>query len=102
MMSCREASRWVSDALDAFDAKDAPLTMTQKLQMRFHILLCHSCRKMDAQLKQLRTACKKAAVNPSLLIAGKLSDNALVRILSAVQGRRRTDRTYPDEEHNKQ
>lgn len=92
MMSCRKASRWVSDAFDSFDANDAPLTKFQKLRLRFHLLLCHSCWKMEAQLKYLRTACKKAAENPSVLVSEKLSDNALARIVSAVQDRHRSDR----------
>ena len=91
MMSCREASRWVSDALDAFDATDTPLTRFQKLELQFHLLLCSSCRKMEAQLKHLRAVCQKAAENPSVLVNEKLSENALVRIISAVKGRHRSD-----------
>ena len=49
-LTCREASRLQSQALDT------PLGLRQKLALGFHLGLCDACRKVGKQLEFLRRA----------------------------------------------
>ena len=44
MMSCRKATRLMSDA------KDRPLQFSEKLSLNFHKMMCSGCRRFDQQL----------------------------------------------------
>ena len=50
MLSCKEASRLTSEALDR------KLGITERLALRFHLMLCSACTRVDKQLKFLRRA----------------------------------------------
>jgi len=47
-LSCRHASLLLSRA------QDGPLTLSERLAMRMHLLICRSCRRFDRQLSLLR------------------------------------------------
>lgn len=85
MMSCQEASKWASQALDA------PVTGLRRFQIRLHLTLCHSCRSMDALMRLLQTAGRKIDEDPSVLIFETLSDSARARITLAIRKRRSPD-----------
>lgn len=44
MMNCREATRLMSDA------RERPLTVSEKLALRVHTALCGACRNFDRQI----------------------------------------------------
>lgn len=49
-ISCRKASRLISDSLDR------PLTLPERLRLRLHLGICSRCRRFDRQLTMLRKA----------------------------------------------
>lgn len=53
-LSCEEASRLASESLDR------PLTRSERWGLRFHTLLCRSCRHLLRQLQLLRTIAANA------------------------------------------
>ncbi len=53
MMSCREATRLLSEA------QDHPLPWRQRLGLRLHLLMCRLCARYAAQLRFLRRALRR-------------------------------------------
>lgn len=49
-LSCKEASRLLSQSLDR------DLTFGEHARLRLHLTLCDACRNFNQQLKQLRRA----------------------------------------------
>jgi len=49
MLSCRQATRLLSDA------QDRRLSTAERLQLRLHVLMCSACRRFGQQLGQMRT-----------------------------------------------
>ena len=72
--NCREASRLQSDALDR------PLTFSQKLGLRIHLLLCKWCRRYGRQINFLRAASRHEAHGDHCLPPQELSPEARGRI----------------------
>jgi len=48
MLSCREATRLLSDA------QDRRLSVAERVQLRLHVLMCGGCRRFGLQLGRLR------------------------------------------------
>lgn len=57
-LSCRHASLLLSRA------QDGPLTLSERLAMRMHLLICRSCRRFNRQLSLIRQTLK-AFMGPS-------------------------------------
>lgn len=53
MLTCREATRMMSEA------QDRPLTPGERLSLRMHLLICRGCRAFDRQMDFLRAACRR-------------------------------------------
>lgn len=53
MMKCREAHKLV------IRAQDAPLTLKERIGLRFHLLICRACSAFDQQMAFLREACRR-------------------------------------------
>ena len=49
-LSCKEASRLLSQSLDR------EMTLGELARLRLHLTLCDACRNFNQQLKQLRQA----------------------------------------------
>jgi len=49
MLSCKEATRLVSESLDR------ELPVRQRLSLRFHLMMCYLCRRYRKQLHFLRS-----------------------------------------------
>ena len=47
-LSCRKASRLISDGLDR------PLTRYERVSLGFHLLMCGNCRRFRQQMQILR------------------------------------------------
>jgi hypothetical protein len=58
--SCRHAVRLQSEALDH------PLTIRERLGLRFHLLLCEWCRRYAKHISFLRTAARYGESNLDL------------------------------------
>ncbi len=55
MLSCREATRLVSQA------QERKLDLSQRLQLRFHHAICAACANYARQIDFLRLACRRYA-----------------------------------------
>ncbi len=44
MMNCKEATRLLSEK------KDRTLTVTEKVSLKFHTMICSACRNFDKQM----------------------------------------------------
>jgi hypothetical protein len=53
MLTCKEASKLVSQSLDR------PLTWLEKIQLKLHLLICNPCTQFKRQLNMLRTALQR-------------------------------------------
>ena len=52
-LTCKEASRLLSQSMDA------KLTLAQRASLRLHLSACEACTRFGAQLNALRGAMKK-------------------------------------------
>ena len=52
MLSCKEASRLLSEA------QDRKLDLPEKMQLEVHLVMCKGCRNFKGQMNFLREACK--------------------------------------------
>ncbi len=50
MLNCRNATRLMSEA------QDRPLTLTEGLSLRLHIMMCSGCHNFKGQMDTLRLA----------------------------------------------
>lgn len=55
MLSCRESTRLLSES------QDRPLTLTEKLELRFHTVICKGCRNFGKSLTAIRSAMQSYA-----------------------------------------
>jgi hypothetical protein len=73
MLSCRHATRLISDGLDR------PLFLAQRLRVRLHLLLCPPCHRFHRATRWLHD------VLPSLPAEARLPDEARDRIRQALE-----------------
>lgn len=52
MLSCKDASRLMSEA------QDRKLGLAERLQLDLHLALCKGCRNFNEQMAFLRKACR--------------------------------------------
>ncbi len=55
MLTCKQATRLVSEALDR------PLSLRERLGLRAHLMICAGCAQFERQLGFLRAASKRFA-----------------------------------------
>ncbi len=53
MLTCKDASRLVSDGMDR------PLALPQRLGLTFHLAICGACRRLRVQMHWLRAAARQ-------------------------------------------
>jgi len=53
MLTCKQASQLISQSLDH------PLSWSQKVKLRLHLLMCIPCNQFKQQLKLLRVALQR-------------------------------------------
>lgn len=53
MLSCREATRLMSAALDR------RLTMSERVQLYIHVKVCDGCRNFGKHMQFIRKACQR-------------------------------------------
>lgn len=53
MLSCKQASKLVSQSLDR------PLTWSERMQLKLHLLMCNPCTQFKRQLNMLRSALQR-------------------------------------------
>jgi predicted anti-sigma-YlaC factor YlaD len=50
MLTCNQASQLISQSLDC------PLTLTKRIQLRLHLVICDACRHFKKQVTLLQAA----------------------------------------------
>ncbi len=50
MLSCRETTRLLSES------QDRPLSLKEKMELRFHTVICKGCRNFGKSLTAIRSA----------------------------------------------
>lgn len=53
MLTCKQASRLVSQSLDR------PLSWSERAKLKFHLMICNACRHFSRQLSLLSHALKR-------------------------------------------
>jgi hypothetical protein len=53
MMSCKRATEQISVGLDR------PLTFSERLTLKVHLMMCDKCARCQKQLQQLHRVCQK-------------------------------------------
>lgn len=53
MKSCKKASFLMSKQLDT------PLSLTEKLSLNVHIVMCKNCSRCNQQFKQVQNTCRR-------------------------------------------
>jgi hypothetical protein len=79
MLNCRQATRLISQSLDA------KLPWHRRLQMKVHLLYCVWCRRYAAQLKFLRRATRELPAEAFDATPQKLSSEEKERMNARLQ-----------------
>jgi hypothetical protein len=79
MLSCKEASRLISQSLDR------QLTVRERLGLRFHLLLCDMCTTFRRQLGLIRVAVQRYKMQIENNENIRLSAEAKLRISSNIK-----------------
>jgi len=79
VLSCQEASRLASQALDQ------ALTLRERLGLRLHQTICSGCRGFARQLQHIRRACRRIEESEGVNVKTEaLSATAKARILQEI------------------
>jgi len=68
-MTCQHATKLLSDA------QERPLTDRERIGLRFHVLICSTCRRFRSQLRLMRRLFSEAS--PKILASVYASDARL-------------------------
>lgn len=68
-MNCDRASFLMSKD------QDKPLSIMEKLSMKFHLMICTACRISKIQIGRIRDICKISELESTKIKAAKLSDD---------------------------
>ncbi len=81
MLTCKQASKLVSQSLDR------PLTWSEKVMLRLHLLICDPCTQFKRQLNMLRTALQRITNGIEHDSTIKLPPDVKSRILQTIESR---------------
>lgn len=82
MLRCKQASLLISQSMDR------KLTLGERLQLRFHLLICDPCTRFRAQLRQLYSSMRGMVQAIEQDAQLKLSAAARARITHAIKSDR--------------
>lgn len=75
MLNCKQASELVSKSLDQ------PLPWSQRLSLKFHLLMCKYCTRFLKQMRAIQQTIKQTQDEIELDASIKLSDSAKAEII---------------------
>lgn len=84
MISCKDVAHLVSAS------RDEDLSVTNKLQVRLHLLICRGCRRFDRQMHTLRLAMRQLGREPGRNSTAELPDEVRERIRQHLRAARRS------------
>ena len=79
MLTCKEASRLLSQSMDQ------PLPRLKRLELRIHVWMCSACSNFEKQLLFLRRAAQRLNDEDSRTDQARLSSEARERIRKAIR-----------------
>lgn len=79
MLSCKDFAHSVSSA------NERNLSLSTRWQMRFHLLLCSSCRRFNRQMQLITRAMRYIAREPERYTQVELSEPVRQRIRQKMQ-----------------
>ncbi len=79
MLTCKQASQLVSQSLDR------PLSWSERVQLKLHLLICDACRHFKQQLNQLLIAIQQLKNETVLDQTIQLPIDAKTKILYAIE-----------------
>ena len=82
MLSCKQASELVSQALDR------PLSVKERWSVRFHLLICTACTRFSRQLAFMQTTIKKFVSETEQNEQLQLSPTAKARMTEVLKSER--------------
>lgn len=78
MLNCKQASELISQSLDE------PISFSDKLQLKFHLLICKYCKRFSRQMHTIRAAMSELRSKIEADTSIKLSEDAKKRILDEI------------------
>ncbi|MDP1755729.1 MAG: zf-HC2 domain-containing protein [Methylotenera sp.] len=79
MLTCKQVSQLVSQSLDR------PLSWSERVQLKLHVLMCNACRHFKHQLNQLDIAIQQLKNETMLDQTIQLPIDAKTKILQAIE-----------------
>jgi hypothetical protein len=79
MFNCKQASELVSQSLDR------PLTITERMSVRIHLLICKACARFGRQLAIMQVTIKKFIADTEQNAELNLSPDAKERMAVAIE-----------------
>ncbi len=73
MLSCKQASKIISQSLDK------PLTMRERFALKLHLIICKYCKRFSQQVQTLRVALKQ--------MISSIENNNTIELPSAAKNR---------------
>ncbi|HEY0842905.1 zf-HC2 domain-containing protein [Methylotenera sp.] len=79
MMTCKQASKLISQSLDR------PLSWSELMQLKLHLMICDACSRFKKQLNLLRVAMQNIRTNMENNSAITLPLAAKARIIEQIE-----------------
>jgi len=79
MMTCKQASKLISQSLDR------PLSWSELMQLKLHLMICGACNRFKKQLNLLRVALQSIRINMENNSAITLPLAAKARIIDQIE-----------------
>ena len=79
LLNCKEASKIISQSLDN------PLSWSNRMKLKFHLLICNACTRFNQQLRLIKNAINSIKIETENDTSIQLSLDAKARINKAVE-----------------
>lgn len=79
LLNCKEASKIISQSLDN------PLSWSNRMKLKFHLLICNACTRFNQQLRLIKNAINSIKIETENDTSIQLSLDAKARINQAVE-----------------
>jgi hypothetical protein len=79
LLNCKEASKIISQSLDN------PLSWSNRMKLKFHLLICNACTRFNQQLRLIKNAINSIKIETENDTSIQLSLDAKARINQAIE-----------------
>lgn len=81
MLTCKQASQIISQSLDK------PLSWSDRMRLKFHLLICNACNRFNQQMRLLNIAVKQVIQTTENDNTIQLSLEAKARMTKAIESK---------------